>query len=456
MKLRMTLLAMLTTMALLTAACGQQTGGTTTAPTADSATGGTAATTAPAAEATTAPAAKATTAPAAEATTEAPTDAPVALGTGSTKVVIWHGWQGAYLEEIQKLFADYATKNNVTIELVRQADITNKAQVAIPSGQGPDLLGWVNDQIGNYAQSEVIVPVDQYGINADYLKQNFSDVAANAVTFDSKVYGVPESMEALTFIYNKALVKESDLPKDTDELLAKAKTFNTANSGKYFFVYAASDNAFFAAPWFQGAGVTMVDAKGATTLNSDAGVAGGKLIQQFSTIMPKEMTYDVANTLFQEGKAGIIMNGPWSIADYQKLKLDIGLATIPVVTSSGKPGKPFVGVKMLAMANKAKQPEAAAAVMKYWGSAEVQVQLAKANKQVPANAKAQDEVKSDPIIAGFIAQAVNGIPSPNTPFMAAMWDPLGKTVAAIWGGTDAKEATDAGAAAYNEKAADLK
>ncbi len=462
---RLTLLAVLTIMSLLIAACGQSstsgTAGTsaTTAPAAGDT--GTSATTAPAAgdagaEATTAPATEATAAPAADEPTPEPTAAPVALGSGGTKVTIWHGWQGVYLEEITKLFGEYAEENNITIELVRQAQITDKAQVAVPSGQGPDLLGWVNDQIGNFALSEIIVPVDEYGINADYLQQNFTEVAANAVTFDGKIYGVPESMEALTFIYNKALIQEGDLPKDTDALLAQAKEYNAANSGQYLFVYNARNDAYFAAPWFQGAGVEIVNGEGETTLGSEAGVAAGQLIQQFSTIMPKEIDYNTADTLFKEGKAAIIMNGPWSVADYQKLGLDIGLATLPVVSSSGQPAKPFVGVKMLAMANNAKQPEAAAEVMKYWGSAEVQARLAQANKQVPANAAAQDQVKNDPIIAGFIAQASNGVPSPNSPVMSAMWDPMGKTVESIWNGANPQEAVEAGAAAFEEKAVDLR
>jgi len=467
---RMSLLAMLTTFALLITACGQTTtGGTaaTSAPAAEApaaeATSAPAAeapaaevTTAPAAEATAAPAAEATAAPAADAPTAEPTPEVQTLGSGDTKVVIWHGWQGAYLEEIQTLFGEYATANNVSIELVRQADVTSKVQVAVPSGQGPDLIGWVNDQIGNNALAELIAPVDQYGIDAAYLQENFTEVAANAVTFEEQVYAVPESMEALTLIYNKALVQEADLPADTDALIAQAQEYNAANSGQYLFVYDAKNNAYFAAPWFQGAGVTIVNPEGETTLNSPEGEAAGALIQQFSSIMPKEIDYNTADSLFKEGKAAMIMNGPWAVADYQQLGLDIGLATLPVVSSSGQPAKPFVGVKVLMMANNAKQPEAAAEVMKYWGSTEVQARLAEVNKQVPANAAAQEQVKNDPIIAGFIAQAANGIPAPNTPFMSAMWDPMAKTVESIWNGGAPTEALEAGAAAYEEKAVDLR
>jgi arabinogalactan oligomer/maltooligosaccharide transport system substrate-binding protein len=273
--------------------------------------------------------------------------------------------------------------------------------------------------------------------------------------YDGKVYGIPESMEALTFIYNKKLIQESDLPKDTDDLLKKAKAYNGDN--KYYFVYNAKNDAYFSAPWWQGSGVKLVTPDGTTELSSDNGVKAANLIKSFTEIMPKEIDYGVADTLFKEGKAAIIMNGPWSIADYQKAGLDIGLATIPVVTNSGQPGRPFVGVKMLMLAAKAKNPQAAVDLMKYYGSTEVQTELAKVNKQVPANKAAQAAVQADPVIAGFIKQAANGEPLPNTQFIDAMWDPISKTVEAIWTGSSAPEqAVKDGAALFDEKAKDLK
>ena len=456
----------------LLAACGEA--ATTTPPT--TASGAAVATTAPAvAEATKAPAVAATAVPAvAEATMAPATEAPVAptepaaagatveptpevaaLGTGSTKIVVWHSWGGEYFKETQRLLGEYATKNNITIELVRQADLNNKVSVAVPSGQGPDIIAWVNDQIGKNALSELIQPVDKYGIDEAYLKANFTPNAAAAMIYGDQAYGIPESMEALSLIYNKALITEDKLPKTTDDLIAQSKTYN--GKDKYLFVYNAKNDAYFSAPWWQGSGVTLVTPEGTTELGSAKGVAGATLIKSFTEIMPTEIDYGVADTLFKEGKSAMIMNGPWSISDYQAAGIDVGISTLPIVSNSGEPAKPFVGVKLLMLAANAKQPQAAADLMKYYGSTEVQAQLAKVNKQVPANAAAQEQVKSDPIIAGFINQAANGVPLPNTEFIDAMWDPIGKTVEAVWTGASAPEqAVQDGAALFEEKAQDLR
>ncbi|HEY3230897.1 MAG TPA: hypothetical protein VGJ87_16855, partial [Roseiflexaceae bacterium] len=115
------LLSLAGLLALLLAACGQSTT-PAAAPTAAGAPAAQPTTAAPAAQPTTAaaeqPTAAAAPTAAAGAPTEAPTEAPVAVGSGSTKIVIWHGWQGEYYNAIQKIFADYATKNSVQIELL--------------------------------------------------------------------------------------------------------------------------------------------------------------------------------------------------------------------------------------------------------------------------------------------------------------------------------------------------
>ena len=108
-----------------------------------------------------------------------------------------------------------------------------------------------------------------------------------------KPYAIPESMEALTFIYNKKLISADQLPKTTDDLIAQAKTYNGPD--KYLFVYNASREAYFSAPWWQGAGVTLVTPEGTTELNSENGIKAAELIQSFNQIMPKESDYGVAD-----------------------------------------------------------------------------------------------------------------------------------------------------------------
>jgi len=439
MKKLAALFTLLVLMSLILSACGAAT--PTTAP----------------AQPTDVPVAAASDTPAAPAEpTATPEPPPDVLGTGGTKIVIWHRWEGEYYKAIRNIFAEYATKNNVQIELLLVQNVADKATLAIPSGQGPDIMAWVNDRVGDSALSGIIQPLTKYGVDEAYLRSNFTDVATDAVVYKGEAYGIPESMEAMTIIYNKALIKEADLPKTTDDLLKMAATYNKAPD-KYLFVYNAKGDVYAASSWFQGMGVQLVKPDGTTDMGNDASLKAAELIKAFSGIMPAECDYGTSDALFKDGKAAMILNGPWAIADYTAKGIDIGLATVPVVSASGKPGAPFVGVKLLMLAANSKNAQAAVDLMKYYGSTDVQATLAKINKQVPANKAAQDKVKDDPIIAAFIAQAANGRPMPNSEFIAAMWDPFNKMVEAIWtGAAEPAQAVKDGATLFAEKAKDLK
>jgi arabinogalactan oligomer/maltooligosaccharide transport system substrate-binding protein len=91
--------------------------------------------------------------------------------------------------------------------------------------------------------------------------------------------------------------------------------------------------------------------------------------------------------------------------------------------------------------------EVAVDVMKYFTSAEVQAQLAVANKTIPARtaALADPEVAALESLAGFGASLNRGVPMANTPFADAQWGPVGDATGAIWSG--AQEPAEALAAA---------
>jgi len=366
------------------------------------------------------------------------TDAPDILGSGETTIVIWHGWLGEYYNAIKQIFDDYATENGVQIELLHVENVNDKAQLAIPAGQGPDIIAWVNDRVGDSALAGIIQPLSEYGVDEEYLRSNFTDVATDAMLYHGEVYGIPESMEANTLIYNKALISEEEIPATTDELLEMAAEYNEPPE-KYLFVYHAQNDIYSASPWFQAMGVELVKQDGTTDVGNEASVKAAELIQEFSAIMPAECDYGTMDALFKDGKAAMVMNGPWIIADLDSIGMDYGLAPIPVMSASGVPGAPFVGVKLLMLAENAKNPEAAVELMKFYGSADVQAQLARVNKQVPANKEAQEQVKDDPIIAAFIEQAANGKPMPSSEYISAMWEPFNKMIEAIWVGAAAPE-----------------
>jgi arabinogalactan oligomer/maltooligosaccharide transport system substrate-binding protein len=93
-------------------------------------------------------------------------------------------------------------------------------------------------------------------------------------------------------------------------------------------------------------------------------------------------------------------------------------------------------------------------LMKWYTAKEQQLKLSQGASLVPANKDASAAVASDPIIAAFLAQAQDGVPQPNTPFMNGLWDPVQKAVSAAFTTSDdpAKIAADAQKAAEDNVA----
>ncbi|MGD8398767.1 MAG: extracellular solute-binding protein, partial [Anaerolineae bacterium] len=169
------LLAILVALSLIVAACGP-----TEEPTEE-----------PVPEPTEAPAVEATEAPPAESEGE-----PVTIS-------IWHQWSGDYLDAIEQVFADYTAEHpNVTIDLSKPEDTSNALSVAIPAGEGPDIIGWANDQIGTQALAGNIVPLNDYGIDMTFLNTTYEPAAVRGVVWQDMIWGLPESQEGIALVYN--------------------------------------------------------------------------------------------------------------------------------------------------------------------------------------------------------------------------------------------------------------
>jgi arabinogalactan oligomer/maltooligosaccharide transport system substrate-binding protein len=371
----------------------------------------------------------------------------------SGTITIWHGYEGTYLDAKKAIYDAYTKQYpNVTINLVHKPKLTDAVTTAIPAGQGPDIVAWVDDQIGKWAKIEAIKPMDSW-VSKDYLNSQFSQAAVDAATFDGHIYGMPEAVEAITLLYNKKLISASDIPKTSDALASFAKSFRQANPGKYGVVWNAKSDAYFNAPWVYGFGGYFVKADGKVGLTDPGSKAGFNYIASFKGAMPASIDYGVADTLFKEGKAAMIVNGPWSVADYSKANVDYGIATLPTITATSKPASPFVGVKTLMLSKTAANPALAVDVMKFFSNKENQTAMVLKTREIPANklALADPSVQAIGDIAGFGAQVKNGVPLPNTPFMSALWDPVIKALEAIWTGKQSVDAALTDAQSVAEK-----
>ena len=367
---------------------------------------------------------------------------------GPVTITIWHQWDGKYLEAIQAAFDAYNAANpNVTIVLEKPEDVSAALQVAIPAGEGPDIIGWANDQIGAQALVGNIVDLGTLGVTMDELNNTYEPAAVNGVVWQDKIWALPESQEGIAIVYNTALASADDFPADPLDfaaLLAKAEAFQAANPEKFLICNQALGNAdaYHAAPIWFGFGVPeYVDDQGVAYMNTPEALAAGEWLVQFSQFAPAQTSHEICKTMLVEGQAAAWWTGPWAIADLEAAGIDYGI--LPM-------GRPFVGIKSLMITKNAVDrgsAEVALDVIRFFTNAENSTAIALANKTIPANTEALNnaEVQALEAVAGFGASLNLGIPMANTPYAGAQWGPVGDATTAIW--TAAQTPADALAAA---------
>lgn len=394
--------------------------------------------------------------PAAKTQPPAPTEPPA---PGKVTITIWHQWSGDYLKAITLVFQEYMARNpNVVIDLSKPDDVSAALAVAIPAGEGPDIIGWANDQIGVNALNGNIVPLDDYGITQDFLKSTYEPAAVAGVIWQGKIWALPESQEAITLVYNKAVASEADFPTDPlnfEELYEKAKTFYETKGIPLFCNQGfPGGDAYHVAPVYFGFGVpSYVDDQGKVYVNTPEAIAAGEWLVKIKPYLMQEMSHELCKTALIEGKVAAWWTGPWAIADLENAKIQYGFATM---------GRPFVGIKTLMLTKNAVDrghAEIALDIIKFFTSYEMQKFVTLRNKTIPANTQALNdpEVQKLATIAGFGKNANLGVPMANTPFASAQWGPVGDATGAIWNGSQTPaEALAAAQAAIENAIAGMK
>ena len=405
----------------------------------------------------------------APAATEPPAAPAAAAGTGfcdlpenagkTYKLTLWNQWDGAYLDPIKAAFADYQAANPcVTIELSKPDDVQAALNTAIPAGQGPDILGWANDHIGDLSLNGYITDLGKLGITKDFLTNTYEPAAVNGVVLNDVTYALPETQEGIALIINKATGAQDYIPTDPMDfagLLAAAEKFQKdkgfpliCNQG------LGGSDAYHAAPIYFGEGVPQyVDSDGKAYMNTPEAVAAATWIQSLSKFSNAEASDEICKAGLIDGKYGARWSGPWYIADLLAKNIDFQIVPF---------GKPFVGIKTLMVtSNAVDRGNGAAAldVIKYFTSGDVQKKLALINKTIPAPTAAvkDPEVQADPVIGAF-GNALNlGIPMANHPFASCQWTPVGDATLAVWQGKQQPQAAmDAAQAAIDTCVAGMK
>lgn len=333
----------------------------------------------------------------------------------------------------------------ITYEPVGSTDSRAKIELDGPAGVGADVFVAPHDHIGALVEGGHVLPVD----DADTYLANFEDVAKIGASYGGAVYGYPLGAETYALFYNKSLVKEA--PKTWDEVISFAKTYNNKAEGKYALVWPVGDGyygymfmASFDAPLFGPNG----DDRKQHNLNSPNAIKGLTFFQslrkQILDVPASDVSGDFCNAQFSEGKAAMIITGPWKITDFKKSGVDFGITTIPAFPGSDHPGKTFSGVRLAFVSSYSEYPEQAKAFAKFITSKEMLEKRYEMTDQIPPR---KDINATGELSKGIKAQLAYASPMPTIPQLGTYWSSMNSAYSGIWDGDDVRKDLNAAAAA---------
>ncbi len=361
-------------------------------------------------------------------------------------LVVWES-QGAVGDWMKYVATEFTKKYGIPVkyEEVGHTDAPKKMQTDGPAGLGADVFAAPHDHLGELVSSGLVLEnfwPEQY-------KKDYMSAAITGTTYDGTLYGYPTAIETYALFYNKDLVKTP--AKTWDELITQAKAFNDLKAPKledrkYGFMMEVG-NFYFVYSLIGGDGGYVFGNNNTDPhdigLNNDGAVKAAKLLQKLhAEILPlnqEDMTYQVKQSLFNEGKLMYNVDGPWAVDAHRKASVNFGIAPLPLL-DNGKHPTSFSGIRALYVNAYSKYPNAASLFAKF---ASNQANLLKfyemAGMLPPRTALLNDpKIKNDPVSAGFLNQAQYAVPMPNIPEMPSVWGPMGSALTTIWNNKDNK------------------
>jgi len=330
---------------------------------------------------------------------------------------VWHGYniESAEAVALKKLAAGLEKANpGLTIELSAQGtDFIQLLMVAVPAGEGPDLVLTDNTQIPALAEAATIQPLDAVAKRDNAV----ADVAYASMTLSKQLYGIPQSFESAALFYNRAVVPQP--PADHKALLVRTRLLQ----GRV----ALPEEVYFHYGFFPAFGGKVMDKAGRSIADRGGVAEAMQLLRNLQQVGAEFLPYEEARQRFLGQDSALMIDTPRSLDAYREALGD-GLGVAPLPAGPEDAAQPLLRVEGYLAPAFCRSLAGSVALAELLTSAKAQALLAKTANKVPVRG---DVDLNDEALLQFVALAGEAQPWPTQRQFPAFWEPFQQMMAEV-------------------------
>lgn len=246
-------------------------------------------------------------------------------------------------------------------------DYDKKASTALLTDQGPDVFEYGNGPTIDMIKANQVVELTDVLGDA---KADFNPALIERMTYQGKLYGVPQVVDMQLLVYRKSLLSAAGLqpPQTVDELLEAAKKL-TNDKVKGLFVGNDGGVGILGGPALWSAGLDYLTADNQFGFDDPAAVESLRKLREFWTakVLLLGAPTDWSDpSAFTQGLTAMQFTGLWTLPAIEKaLPGDYGVLPWPKLNATtGKPSVP-VGAYGSCVNAKSKNVDAAKKYVKW-------------------------------------------------------------------------------------------
>jgi multiple sugar transport system substrate-binding protein len=263
-----------------------------------------------------------------------------------------NAWGFENADDVGQSRIDFANEqiSDVDVKIDATAFDAQKFTASTASGQVPDVVQMSARFVGTYAARNLIVPLDECYAQYDVDKSHWYDSVIGDVTYDDKVYAVPQFYQPPAIIANTPLLEAAGLKvedidtSDRDALLDAVTKLYKEEGGNPTTLGFEADMPGSSGLWMLGAGGTIIDDEGRPTIDDPTNVETLTFLKElydaqggYAKIKSFKDTFDTfgAENQFVKNQVALQVNQQWYPNVLAENSPELDINAVPFKNSDG-------------------------------------------------------------------------------------------------------------------------